>query len=88
MKNDSDIKRKSSRLYYIVLAVVLLFITPALVFIYFTQDQTSDPASERIIRESAAARLGKNQNELSNEDFAKITENLWKISFFNPRTNC
>ena len=38
------------------------------------QTRKPDPASEKIIREAAAAQLGKDPNELTDEDFAKITE--------------
>ncbi len=68
-------QKKSSQCRYKLGAVfITLSIIAALIFVYFTQDQNSDPASEKFIREAAATRLGKYQNELYNGDFEKITE--------------
>lgn len=68
-------QKKPSWLKYIIAAVILaLFITAALVFILFTQEQSSDPASEKIIREIAAKQLNKEPNDLTDNDFAKITK--------------
>ncbi len=71
---QSKIKKTSSRKYRIAAIVILLLITSALVLFVFTQTRKPDPASEKIIREAAAAQLGKDPNELTDEDFAKITE--------------
>ena len=72
---NKTLKNKSSNKKYIVAAVsILLLIAAALVFIYFTQEQKSDPASEKIIREAAAKQLNKDPNELTDKDFANITK--------------
>ncbi len=49
-------------------------IIAALVFSLFQQEVKSDPASEKIIREAAAKKLNKDPNDLTDEDFALITE--------------
>ena len=66
-------KRKQSWLKLALMAVLLLLLA-ALVFVYFAQEQKSDPASEKIIREAVAKQLDKDPNELSDEDFAGIEE--------------
>ena len=68
-------KNKPSRRKYIIAAgIILLLITPVLVFIFLSQNQKPDPASEKIIRGIAAVQLNKNPNDLNDEDFATITE--------------
>jgi Leucine-rich repeat (LRR) protein len=67
-------KKYSHRKYIIAAAVILLFITSALVLFVFTQTRKPDPVSEKIIREATAAQIGKDPNSLTDEDFAKITE--------------
>ena len=70
MKN----KMKPSMRNYISMAVaVLLLMTSVLIYIWFTQEQKSDPASQIIIRQAAAKQLAKDPNDLTDEDFAKIT---------------
>lgn len=75
-----DILKKTSRglrqkWRYTIAAVVLLLIISSLVYIWLTQEKLKpDPASEKIIRESAASILNKDPNELTDEDFAKLTE--------------
>ncbi len=85
MNNDEveqDKNKTSSRLRYIIPAIVILFlISAALLFAALTQETKPDPASENVIREAAAAQLGKDPNELTDDDFAKITE----IDFFHLR---
>ena len=68
------IKKSSHRKYLIAGVVILLLITLALVLFVFIQTRRPDPESEKIIREAAAAQLGKDPNSLTDEDFAKITE--------------
>ena len=65
-------KKRSGLKYIISFVVLLLLITPLFVFIMFRSK--SDPASEAIIRQAAAAQLNKEPNDLTVEDFAKITE--------------
>ena len=67
-------KKPSHRKYIIAVGFILLLITSALVFVLHTQESQSDPVSEKIIREVAAAQLGKDPNELNDEDFAKIID--------------
>lgn len=95
MKNDTDqnIKGKnlSKRKYILGAVFLLLLLTPVLVFVMF--NSKSDPASEKIIREIAAEQLGKNPNDLTNEDFAKIAtlslngEELFDIKLLEKFTN-
>ncbi len=74
MENQSDTKKKPYRRKYTLAAVfLLLIISAALVFIYFTQEQNSDLASEAEIRQAAAWQLNKDPNALTDDDFAKIT---------------
>lgn len=74
-EKQNDMQKKPSHRRYITAAVViLLLITSALVLFVFTQTRKPDPASERIIREAAAAQIGKDPNSLTDTDFAKITE--------------
>lgn len=76
MKNETDqnvINKKTNKWKYILVTVfLLLLITAALVFIYFTQETISDPTSEALIRWAAAQRLNKEPNDLTDEDFSKI----------------
>ena len=68
-------KNKPSRRKYTLAAVVLfILIIASLVYIFFTQEQKPDPASDALIRAEAAAQLNKDPNELTDEDFAKFTE--------------
>ena len=68
-------KNNPSRQKYTLAAVIMsLLITSALVFIYFTQEPKSDPASESLIRRAATAYLNKDENELDDRDFAQITD--------------
>ncbi len=83
MHIETNTQQKSShRKYIISTVVILLLITFALVLFVFTQTRKPDPASEKIIREAAAAHLDKDPNELTDADFARITE----ISFGAPQT--
>ncbi len=77
MKKDTekqnDIQKKTSRWKYIIAAaVLLLLIMPVAVFIMLRSQY--DPESEAAIRQAAAEQLGKDPNDLTDEDFAKITE--------------
>ncbi|MBN1974382.1 MAG: hypothetical protein JW787_12135 [Sedimentisphaerales bacterium] len=76
MENKEKIieKKLFKRKYILATAVLSLLIIAALVFNWFNNEQKPDPASEKIIREAAAAQLNKDPNELTDEDFAKITE--------------
>jgi hypothetical protein len=65
---------KPSRRKYIIAAIIALLIITALVFIWFNREQKPDPDSEAIIRRLAAEQLHKDPNDLTNEDFAKITK--------------
>ena len=78
---QSDSVRKPSRLKIKIPAAVLLMIIAALVFIYVTQEeQEPDRNSETVIRNAAAAtlygetKIKKEPNDLTDEDFSKITE--------------
>ncbi len=82
MEKPGISEKKTSRRKVIISAIVLLFLAiVALIFIYFTQQNPkSDPASEKIFREAAAAQLTKDPNELIDEDFALITELRFPIN--------
>ena len=77
-------EKKPFRRKVVITAIVpLLVIISALIFIYFTQQEPKlkpNPASGAIIRQLAAKQLfaetgiKKDPNELSDEDFAQITE--------------
>ena len=55
-----EIQTKHSYRKYIIAAVIIpLIIIAALVFIWFTQEQKSDPASEVIIHQAVANKLNK-----------------------------
>jgi Leucine-rich repeat (LRR) protein len=55
--------------------LITLSIIAALVFIWFTQEEPKpDPASEAIIRKIAAKQLNKDPNDMTDDDFAKITK--------------
>ena len=72
---DSQIQmdKKSYRRKYMLAAVfALLLIISAQVFIFLTQENKSDLASEKIIREVAARYLQIDANELTDEEFARI----------------
>ena len=71
--NETLKKKHLHRKYIIPVLLILLFIISALVFIFHMQEQP-DPASEKIIRMAAANHLNKDPNELTDSDFAKITE--------------
>ena len=71
-------KKQSGRKCTFITIALLLLIFAALVFILLTQEQKPDPASEKIIRQAVAEQFGKYPNDLTDEDFAKITE--FKIS--------
>lgn len=67
----------------ILVIFLFLLIIAALVFIFLTQEQKPDPASEKIFREAAAKQLNKDPNELTDEDFAKITKlTIWGLEYY------
>lgn len=66
--------KKSSRRKYIIAAGIIFMLIVSLVFIYFTPEPKSDPASEKIIRKVASRMIPKEPNDLTDEDFAQITE--------------
>ncbi len=78
MKNETGhnitYKKSSWRKYTLAAVALLLLIFSALVFILVTGKSKPDSTSEKIIREIAAEKLNKNPNELTDNDFAKITE--------------
>jgi hypothetical protein len=77
VEKQNEVEKKPSRKKYIIAAVVvLLLITPISVFMMLKSG--IDPASEKVIREAAAAELGKDPNELTDDDFMKITELSFK----------
>ena len=66
--------KPSWRKYTLAAVILLLLITAALAYICLTQEQNPDPASEEIIRRIVAKQLNKAPDNLTNEDFAKITK--------------
>jgi Leucine-rich repeat (LRR) protein len=79
MGKQSNSEKNLSRSRFIIAAGCLLIIA-ALVFILLTQESKPDPASEKIIREAVARTfnyetgLSKEPNDLTDEDFARISE--------------
>lgn len=75
--NNSDItkKTKKSNKTRFILAVgfVILLITFVLVFSLFQPEPKPDPAFEKILHQEAAMQVHKAPNEITEEDFAKIT---------------
>ncbi len=71
-QSDSTIK-PSRRRYIITAVIIFLCILAGLIYRAMTWESKPDPASEKIIRQIAAKQLYKEPNELSDEDFAKIT---------------
>ena len=72
--NHSEIQKKPLHWRYIIAAAFLLLIIAALVFISFIREPKSDHAGDKVIREIAASQLNKDINELTDEDFGRITE--------------
>ena len=83
MKNETEQNinenKSSMRKYIIVASCFLLLVIVVLVTVFHRWESKSDPASERVIRNAAASefyrvtRIQKDPNELTDEDFAKIT---------------
>jgi hypothetical protein len=87
MKNETaqhnDMQKKPCRLKYLIPAVILLILLifiAALFSSFLKWEQKPDPASEAIIREEAAYWLWKDPNEVTDEDFAKLTEFSFNLS--------
>ena len=88
-QNILKIENKQSRWKYLITVFVLLFITFALTIIVFRHMQKPDPVSEAFFRQKAAKILGKDPNELTEEDFAKITTQAFRFHAIQtiPREN-
>ncbi len=73
-------KKKPSRREYIIAAgIIFLCIITGLIYRAMTWEPKPDPESEKIIRELASREVyKKDPNELTDEDFAKITKFLLK----------
>jgi Leucine-rich repeat (LRR) protein len=89
-----NIQKIPSKWKYIITAITLLFlIFTAFLYALLTDEPKPDPASEKIIREAAAKQLGKDPNELTDEDFTKITtfylsgKELFDIKLLEKFTN-
>jgi len=91
MEMNEKIKKILFSKRYIFAAVFLLLYIVAMVLILI-QDQF-DPASKVVIRKAAAEQLNKDPNDLTDEDFAQITdfqlhqENLKDIKLLAKFTN-
>jgi Leucine-rich repeat (LRR) protein len=84
---QTDIRKSSRRKYIIAAVALLLLLTPVVVFMLLRSGY--DQASEAAIRKAAAVQLGKEPNELTETDFAQVTElNIGAaqtiISLLNP----
>ena len=76
MKNIAEkniIIMKPSKWKYTLVIVAFLLLIIVFVISLSQVKQTPDPESERIIREAVAKQLNKDPNDLTEEDFAKIT---------------
>ncbi|MBN1973471.1 MAG: leucine-rich repeat domain-containing protein [Sedimentisphaerales bacterium] len=69
---NETLKKKLYHRKYIIAATVFLLISGALFVSFLKWEPKPDPASDKIIREAAAEQLGKDPNELTDEDFARI----------------
>ena len=69
---QKDNKKKPSRRKYIIAAGFILLIG-IFVLLFHIWEPKYDPASEAVIHEAAAEILKKDPNELTDDDFAKIT---------------
>lgn len=75
MENQNNIKIKPFRQKHkLIDLVIVLSILVGIVFILLMREQKPDPESEKVIREIAASQLNKDPNDLTDDDFAKITE--------------
>ncbi len=80
MNTQSNPEKKPSRKKYLIPAVIILCILAGLIYRAITWESKPDPASEKIIRQAAAAQLTTDTNNpidpntLTDEDFVKITE--------------
>lgn len=80
MKNKGTMNKKTlagsrNKWNYVVKALFILLVITVLAYISLTQksEYKADPASEKIICEIAAKELKKDPNDLTDEDFTKIT---------------
>ena len=74
MNQQSKTEKKTLRVKLIISIAVLLFLL-IFIFVFICIEQNkSDPASAAVIRKAAARQLNKDPNELTESDFAKITE--------------
>jgi Leucine-rich repeat (LRR) protein len=64
---------KSPIKYKLAAVILILLITPVLIFMLLSQQQKPDPVSEIAIRAVVSQRLHKEPNEITDEDFAKIS---------------
>ena len=68
-------KKQSFNKYILAVVILLLLITTlGLALGWFNKEQKPDPASEKIILEAATEQLNKDLNDLTDENFAQITE--------------
>lgn len=81
IQEQKEIQNKPSRRKFILAAVIIpLLIIVALVFSFLKWEPKSDPASEALIRQVVAntlsheAKIVKEPNDLTDEDFVKISE--------------
>ncbi len=75
--NNSDITKKANKSnktrFILAVGFVILLITFVLVFSLFQPEPKPDPAFEKVLRQEAAMQVHKDPNEITEEDFAKIT---------------
>ena len=79
MKNNDSTNKKTTarspnKWNYVMIVFIVLLVIASLTYIFLTQNQEPDPASEAIIRYVAAAQLNKDPNDLNDEDFTQIRE--------------
>ena len=94
MEINQIFKKKRSCLLYIIPVVIgLLCLITGYAFMVLTWKPESQKISESVIRETAAAQLHKNPNELTDEDFKAITrlslsgKRLYDIKLLRKFTN-
>lgn len=84
MEDEKSLKSDNKKQYWMKLIIFAVFLFLFLIFVsvfIFVVKNSSDPASAAVIRIAAALQLGKDPNELTDPDFAKITS----LDFYRKR---
>ena len=74
MKNIPPKMNKPTRRKVFIVVFVVFLVVASVVYILSIDQDRSDPASEKVILEAAAKEIKKAPSQLTDEDFAQITE--------------